>query len=167
MILRAAKLASRPLHHGLFGGGPNEDNVPPVVPYDMFNKERTAKEARAARQMERIYHKGQDKIWDGRQVLQNLLDKHEGLQVEPGLQAPLRRVLSVLFWGELAAWKVSAELALHIEPMEAKMAATAQTHDEARHFYVLHDYLTLLGLKLPCHSWMSWLLLFQFFLAGS
>ena len=25
------------------------------------------------------------------------------------------------------------------------MAATAQTHDEARHFYVLHDYLTLLG----------------------
>jgi hypothetical protein len=25
------------------------------------------------------------------------------------------------------------------------MAATAQTHDEARHFYVMHDYLQLLG----------------------
>ena len=25
------------------------------------------------------------------------------------------------------------------------MAATSQTHDEARHFYVMHDYLELLG----------------------
>ena len=30
-------------------------------------------------------------------------------------------------------------------PIEAKLAATSQTHDEARHFYVMHDYLTALG----------------------
>lgn len=115
------------------------------VPYDMFDHERTKREARAARQMERIYHKGQEKIWDGREVLNSLLAKHNGVQIAPHLREPLRRVLSVIFWGELAAWKVSAELALHLEPLEAKMAATAQTHDEARHFYVMHDYLELLG----------------------
>ena len=40
--------------------------------------------------------------------------------------------------------KISADLALHLEPLEAKLAATSQTHDEARHFYVMHDYLKLL-----------------------
>ena len=50
----------------------------------------------------------------------------------------------MIFWGELAAWKVAAELALELEPLDAKLAATSQAHDEARHFYVLHDYLSLL-----------------------
>ena len=145
MILRAAKFATRPLHFGWSGKSASMASGTPVVPYDMFDRERTQREAQAARQMERIYHKGQEKIWDGRVVLQELLDKHDGIQIDPRLQQPLRRVLSVIFWGELAAWKVSAELALHLEPLEAIMAATAQTHDEARHFYVMHDYLQLLG----------------------
>jgi hypothetical protein len=111
----------------------------------MFDKTLTEREAKAARQMERIYHKGQEKIWNGKEVLEELLEKHGGVQIDPELKEPLRQVLSVIFWGELAAWKVSADLALHLEPLEAKMAATAQTHDEARHFYVMHDYLQLLG----------------------
>jgi hypothetical protein len=44
-------------------------------------------------------------------------------------------------WGELAAWKIAARLADELEPLEARMAATSQAHDEARHFYVMHDYL--------------------------
>ncbi len=48
-------------------------------------------------------------------------------------------------WGELAAWKISAQLADRIEPLEPKLAAASQVHDEARHFYVMHDYLELLG----------------------
>jgi rubrerythrin len=45
-------------------------------------------------------------------------------------------------WGELAAWEVASYLAENIrENTEAKMAATIQTFDEARHFYVLRDYL--------------------------
>ena len=111
----------------------------------MFDKSHTAQEAKSARQMERIYHNGQEKIWDGKEVLDELLKKHGGIQVDPKLKGPLRRVMSVIFWGELAAWKVSAELSLKLEPLEAKMAATSQTHDEARHFYVMHDYLELLG----------------------
>jgi hypothetical protein len=32
-------------------------------------------------------------------------------------------------------------MADELEPLEPRMAATSQAHDEARHFYVLHDYL--------------------------
>jgi hypothetical protein len=111
----------------------------------MFDLERTHRELRSARKMENIYHKGQDKAWDGKKVLEELVERHGGIQLAPEKIAPLRRIFAVIFWGELAAWKVSAELALELEPLEAKMAAVSQAHDEARHFYVLHDYLELLG----------------------
>jgi hypothetical protein len=51
-------------------------------------------------------------------------------------------VLAIIMWGELAAWKIAAQLADELVPLEARMAAVSQAHDEARHFYVMHDYLT-------------------------
>jgi hypothetical protein len=54
-------------------------------------------------------------------------------------------VFSIIMWGELAAWKISAQLSDAIVPLEAKLAAASQVHDEARHFYVMHDYLEALG----------------------
>src|SRR6185503_16687918 len=59
-------------------------------------------------------------------------------------------VFGVIMWGELAAWKISAELADHLVPLEGRMAATSQAHDEARHFYVMYDYLRELG-EVPKH----------------
>ena len=127
----------------------------PAVPYDMFDLGHAAYEARAARHLENVYHKGQAKIWDGRELLAELVEKHGGVHIAPEKLAPLRRLFAIIFWGELAAWKVAAELALTIEPLEAKLAATAQAHDEARHFYVMHDYLQLIGYQpgeLPHHA---------------
>jgi len=120
---------------------------PALIPYAMFDPERPPHEVRAARKMERVYHLGQDKIWDGKEQLTALVEKHGGIQATPERLASLGRIFSVIFWGELAAWKVSAELALVVEPLEAKMAATSQAHDEARHFYVLHDYLEMIGYR--------------------
>jgi len=114
------------------------------IPYDMFDMERTQRELKSATKMERIYHIGQDRAWDGKEVLKELLEKHDGVQLAPEKVEPLRRLFATIFWGELAAWKVSSELALEIDPLEAKMAAVSQAHDEARHFYVMHDYLSLL-----------------------
>jgi hypothetical protein len=111
----------------------------------MFDLERGARELHSAHILEGVYHKGQDRIWDGKAVLAELLQKHGGVRLPPDRLAPLKRVLATIFWGELAAWRISAELAAHLEPLEARMAATGQTHDEARHFYVMHDYLGQLG----------------------
>jgi hypothetical protein len=118
---------------------------PSSIPYEMFDLDRTAEEARRAVRLRHIYHSGQQFAWDGRDVLPELIEKHGGIHVSPRVRDALGRVYSVIMWGELAAWKISVQLADDIVPLEPKMAATSQAHDEARHFYVLYDYLRALG----------------------
>jgi hypothetical protein len=94
----------------------------------------------------RIYHKGQEQSWDGRQVLDELVAKHGGaIRFPEDKRDDFARVASVLLWGELAAWSISADLALKLEDTPAKMAASSQVFDEARHFYVLREYLWRAG----------------------
>jgi len=118
-------------------------------PYQLLESEveQTAR-ARLDR-LERLYHKGQDQVWDGREVLGGLIDKHGPPRLPEDKKESALVILSVLLWGELAAWAISADLAERIEDIEAKMAATAQAHDEARHFYVLRDYCRALGVQVP------------------
>lgn len=121
------------------------------LPFDMF--ELTAghadREARRARRLESIYHHGQAKIWDGRDVLAELVEKHGRPQLPEAQRQALSRIFSIIMWGELAAWKISAQLSDRLVELEPKLAAASQVHDEARHFYVMHDYLDLLGHKPP------------------
>jgi len=111
----------------------------------MFDRAYGDAEARRARRLESIYHVGQNKIWDGRAVLAELIAKHGPPNMPPKERKAMARVFSVIMWGELAAWKISAQLADRLVPLEAKLAAASQVHDEARHFYVMHDYLDALG----------------------
>ena len=113
----------------------------PVLPYDMFALARSADEAKRYVKCERIYHKGQELAWDGKEILSMLIEKHGGVRVQPEQREPLKRLFAIILWGELAAWKISAQLADRLVPLEAKMAATSQAHDEARHFYTMYDYL--------------------------
>ncbi len=107
------------------------------------------REARRARRLESIYHVGQSRIWDGRQVLAELKERHGPPRMGADAKRALSRVFSIIMWGELAAWKISAQLADALVPLEAKLAAASQVHDEARHFYVMHDYLSALGHEPP------------------
>ena len=113
--------------------------------YDMFDIVANANEAKRLAKCERIYHRGQQMAWDGKDILAMLLDKHKGIQIDEEKREALKQVFAIIMWGELAAWKISAQLADELVPLEAKMAATSQAFDEARHFYVMHDYLTELG----------------------
>ncbi|HZS37017.1 MAG TPA: ferritin-like domain-containing protein, partial [Polyangia bacterium] len=78
-----------------------------------------------------------------------LIAKHGPPKIDDARRDAALRIMSVLLWGELAAWAISADLAEQIDDVEAKMAATSQAHDEARHFYVLRDYLRALGHPVP------------------
>jgi hypothetical protein len=93
----------------------------------------------------RIYHKGHEQAWDGRAILDELVEKHGGIHFPEDKKEAFARVAAVLLWGELAAWSISADLALKLEDTPAKMAASSQVFDEARHFYVLRDYLWRAG----------------------
>jgi hypothetical protein len=94
----------------------------------------------------RIYHKGHEQAWDGRAVLDELLAKHGDIRFPEDKREAFARVAAVLLWGELAAWSISADLALKLEDTPAKMAASSQVFDEARHFYVLREYLWRAGI---------------------
>jgi hypothetical protein len=115
------------------------------IPFDMFDLDKTAGEAQRLHKLGNLYHRGQELAWDGRAVLDELVKKHGGIQLDPALRHATGEIFGVIMWGELAAWKISAELADRLVPLEARMAATSQAHDEARHFYVMYDYLTALG----------------------
>lgn len=120
-----------------------------LLPYDMFDLERSAREAKRFERMENIYHRGQSLAWNGRETLDTLVKRHGGVHIPPHLLEAVRAVYAPILWGELAAWRIAAQLADRIEPLEAKMAATSQAHDEARHFYVMHDWLELATGSVP------------------
>jgi hypothetical protein len=75
--------------------------------------------------------------------------RHGGIQLDPERRAALAHPISMLMWGELAAWIVAAELAERLEDPDAKLAASSQVFDEARHFYTLRDYLAALHVPVP------------------
>ncbi|MEW5855021.1 MAG: ferritin-like domain-containing protein [Myxococcota bacterium] len=127
-----------------------------LIPKDAafeFTPQRAEREATRARKMESIYHVGQLKAWDGRQVLEEALARHPtppgGERIPRRQREALAKVFSILMWGEMGAWRVAAQLADQLTDLEQRLAATSQAHDEARHFYVFHDYLRTLGVQIP------------------
>jgi hypothetical protein len=118
-------------------------------PYAIVEESIAESAERRLERLERLYHVGQDNAWDGREVLASLIKKHSKPVLPDDKRDAALQLLSILLWGELAAWAISADLAERIEDVEAKMAATSQAHDEARHFYVLRDYLRAVGHPVP------------------
>jgi len=96
--------------------------------------------------LESIYHKAQRNIWDGKSLLPELIDKHRNKVIELDKLSSIKNIFSVILHGEFAAWKISAELSDVIDDFYVKMSLTSQVHDEARHFYVMRDYLSYIGL---------------------
>lgn len=99
--------------------------------------------------LRRIYSNAQRDTWDGNQVFRDAVHKHGGIQLSREKRVALSYPITMLMWGELAAWIVSAELAERLEDTDARMAASSQVFDEARHFYALRDYLALLHVPPP------------------
>ena len=113
-----------------------------------FSVEELEERTRRLQRLENLYHKGQVAAWDGKKVLAELVEQYGPVRIEPEKRDAVRSIFGLILWGELAAWETASYLAEHIrDNTEAKMAATLQTFDEARHFYVLRDYLKLLGIE--------------------
>lgn len=126
-----------------------------ALPSDLLAPEvRSADEAARARRLERLYHLGQERAWDGREALAELRARHGQVELTLAERRALAHVFSVIVWGELAAWKVAAQLADRVDDVETRLAATSQAHDEARHFYVMRAYVDELQLDpVPLDPW--------------
>lgn len=117
-------------------------------PKDMFAERAEEDATTKTKRLERLYDLTREFAWDGPALLAELIEKHgaPGSGMSAEVRKRLSRVLTVLMWGELAAWNISADIALEIEDLDAKMAATGQVFDEARHFRVLSAYVRELGM---------------------
>jgi ribonucleotide reductase beta subunit family protein with ferritin-like domain len=117
-------------------------------PYDLLDG-WALRAADKTHRLERLYHQTQAKSWDPRAVLDELVERHGGVHVPPDKRAAIGHVFAVILWGELAAWNIAADLARQLPDIDAKMAATGQVFDEARHFTVLRDYFARARIELP------------------
>jgi hypothetical protein len=121
------------------------ETFPPYHLLDHFAGEAAEK----TRKLERLYHNTQAYAWDPRAVLDELEKKHGGIHMPEEKKEAVGHLFTILLWGELAAWNIAADLARGLPDIDAKMAATGQVFDEARHFTVLRDYLSRAGVELP------------------
>jgi hypothetical protein len=138
-------LAALPLP-GLRGSAPAAPSFPP---YRLLERDYLAEAEAKYQRLERLYHIAQRQSWDGKAVLKDLLAKHGGVKLAPEKKAAIARIFSLILWGELAAWNIAADIAEMLDNTEAKMAASGQVFDEARHFYTLRDYLLELEVEVP------------------
>ncbi|MBZ0254203.1 MAG: ferritin-like domain-containing protein [Candidatus Methylomirabilis sp.] len=122
---------------------------PPYYQMDDLMAQAVAGTEEKMSKLEKLYHKTQTHAWDGKAVLQGLIEKHGGINIDEETKRSIATVFSIILWGELAAWRIAADLADRIEDVDAKMAATGQAFDEARHFYVMRDYLARLNIEIP------------------
>ena len=99
--------------------------------------------------LRRIYANAGRDLWDGPTVFREAMEKHGGIQLSPEKRAALAHPITDLMWGELGAWIVAAELAERLDDPDARLAASSQVFDEARHFYTLRDYLAALHVPAP------------------
>ena len=104
-----------------------------IVPFEIYHND--------IEYLEKVYHNGQEKIWDGRKTLDYLLKKYPNPDLTHSQATALKNILAIILWGEYVAWNVSSEMSAAFHERGAKMAAVSQAHDEARHFYVMKDYL--------------------------
>jgi hypothetical protein len=118
-------------------------------PYELGDRDIVTLAEQRTEKIGRIYHKGHELAWNGKQVLAELSARHGGIHFPEDKKAAMGKVASTLLWGELAAWSISADLALKLDDTNAKMAASSQVFDEARHFYTLRDYLWQAGIETP------------------
>ncbi len=134
---------------GILGGRRKNGAASSFPPYRLLERDYLAEAQEKYSRLERLYHVGQKNAWDGRAVLKDLLDRHGGVRIARDKKEAIARIFSVILWGELAAWNISADIAESLEDVEAKMAASGQVFDEARHFYTMRDYLLELGIEIP------------------
>ncbi len=123
----------------------NDRSFPPYEMLDQYVSAGTEK----MRKLERLYHNTQAHAWDPRAVLDALEAKHGGIHMPAEKREAVGHLFSVLVWGELAAWNIAADLARWLPDLDARMAATGQVFDEARHFHVLRDYLRRADIPMP------------------
>jgi hypothetical protein len=88
-------------------------------------------------------------FWDDTIVFDELMKRHGAIRVPPEQREALRELFSIIFYGEVVALSVSAELVPLVDDLDARKVLAAQVMEEAKHVAAFQKYLAELGGELP------------------
>lgn len=126
-------------------GDPRGSSAFPM--YDFWSPEYEGEVKRRMERLSHLYDRATQQAWDGHAMLKELIEKHGGINLTPEKRKAMQPLMMSLLWGEMAAWIISLQLAEILPTMEAKLGATSQAFDEARHFFVMRDYCRAAGIE--------------------
>ena len=66
-----------------------------IIPYDFYYSDSNDN-----KNLDKVYHNGQMRIWDGKEVLTDLFAKYENTEIDADKKESLTNILSVILWGE-------------------------------------------------------------------
>lgn len=99
--------------------------------------------------LNKMYEASKRAFWNDTTVMDDLIRKHGGIKLERKEKQALREIFSIIYYGEIVALEVSAQLLPKVAHLDAKKVLAAQTMEEAKHVTAMQRYLTELGEGIP------------------
>ncbi|MCX7759410.1 MAG: ferritin-like domain-containing protein, partial [bacterium] len=95
--------------------------------------------------LHRSYEASKKQFWNDTEVLDKLIEKYGKPELEENYRRSLLNIFSVIYYGEIVAMIVSAQLLDMVEHFDAKKVLAAQVIEEAKHATAFQRYLSYLG----------------------
>ncbi len=95
--------------------------------------------------LHRSYELSKRHFWDDTEVFESLLKKYGKPEIPQKEKEALSKILSIIYYGEIVAMLVSAQLLNMVKDMDAKKVLSAQVIEEAKHVTAFQRYLALFG----------------------
>lgn len=97
----------------------------------------------------RSFEASKHQFWDDTEVIEGLLARHGRPRVAPERARALAEVLAIIYYGEIVAMHVSAQLLTLVPDLDAQKVLAAQVVEEAKHVAAFARYVKELGQPMP------------------
>lgn len=98
--------------------------------------------------LHRSYEASKKQFWNDSEILDNLIKKYGPPYLPEREKAAIMHIFSIIYYGEIVAMIVAAQLLEMVDDFDAKKVLAAQVIEEAKHATAYQRYLSYLG-ELP------------------
>lgn len=103
----------------------------------------------------RMYEASKRQFWNDTTVFDDLMKKHGKIRLSRKKREALRDILSIIYYGEIVAMHVSAQLLTMVRDLDAQKVLAAQVIEEAKHVTSMQKYILALNCGLPKINWFA------------
>lgn len=99
--------------------------------------------------LHRSFEASKNQFWNESELVEELLRKHGRPKLTPEQARALAEVLAMIYYGEIVAMHVSAQLLTMVPDLDAQKVLAAQVIEEAKHVSAFARYVRELGQDMP------------------